>query len=287
LTPKIAENLVKEEVFASLPDEDSAPVKKSHLGFHEAVRLIEGRELDDRMYEAKHSLEERLVASEDREEQATCYFYLLRIILSEHNLIESVRAQQMYRKMLVAFCEVEKMYQKNLKTSRKPARKIVEAQLAAFYKLVDRNLHILEIIYQKKGFIEGYERAYEDKMRFRRRTARFTGNYPLWIALLFMDHASRYGHSFLRWGVTVVIFASFFAFDYWLINHLEGYTAFKNLSAESTFFDYFYFSMVSLTTLGYGDIAPISELARLVAVFQAVSGYIMLGLFLTLIQKKL
>jgi len=44
---------------------------------------------------------------------------------------------------------------------------------------------------------------------------------------------------------------------------------------ESTFF-FFYYSFVTITTLGYGDITPASEIARSIAVLEAVIGQIYL-----------
>jgi hypothetical protein len=41
-------------------------------------------------------------------------------------------------------------------------------------------------------------------------------------------------------------------------------------------FDLWYFSMVTLTTLGYGDIAPISPIAKSLAVVEAVTGQLIL-----------
>lgn len=50
-----------------------------------------------------------------------------------------------------------------------------------------------------------------------------------------------------------------------------------------------YFSIVTWTTLGYGDLKPIDEL-RLVASLEALMGYVymavLIGLFLNLIQVK-
>ena len=44
-----------------------------------------------------------------------------------------------------------------------------------------------------------------------------------------------------------------------------------------------YFSFVTLTTLGYGDIAPVSQFARLLAMLEAVLGQ----LFMVLLVARL
>jgi len=41
-----------------------------------------------------------------------------------------------------------------------------------------------------------------------------------------------------------------------------------------------YFSFVTLTTLGYGDISPVSEYARSFAIVEAISGVVFMGVFI-------
>lgn len=47
-----------------------------------------------------------------------------------------------------------------------------------------------------------------------------------------------------------------------------------------TYVEAFYFSAVTITTLGYGDIAPADRLTRLLAAIQALTGMVLIGLFL-------
>jgi hypothetical protein len=37
-------------------------------------------------------------------------------------------------------------------------------------------------------------------------------------------------------------------------------------------FNAFYFSLITLSTVGYGDVAPVSRVARMLAVMEAISG---------------
>lgn len=50
-----------------------------------------------------------------------------------------------------------------------------------------------------------------------------------------------------------------------------------NTAAETTFQEYVYFSFVTLTTLGYGDILPVHEGARALAYLEAVTGVLYLA----------
>ncbi len=49
---------------------------------------------------------------------------------------------------------------------------------------------------------------------------------------------------------------------------------------SKSFIDYFYYSFVVITTLGFGDITPISKFFRLLTVLEAFLGLITMGLFL-------
>ena len=49
---------------------------------------------------------------------------------------------------------------------------------------------------------------------------------------------------------------------------------------EKSFFECLYFSIVTITTLGYGDISPVGLVGQIVTSFQALSGVVLIGLFL-------
>ncbi len=56
------------------------------------------------------------------------------------------------------------------------------------------------------------------------------------------------------------------------------------------FLDFLYFSVITVTTVGYGDINPITPLAKILVTFQAVMGYlllsIMLGLMISWLERR-
>lgn len=59
---------------------------------------------------------------------------------------------------------------------------------------------------------------------------------------------------------------------FWAIWRLDPCCAFKNLSVTPSFGDFFYFSIVTIATLGYGDITPLSRLAKGLASAEVVLG---------------
>lgn len=59
---------------------------------------------------------------------------------------------------------------------------------------------------------------------------------------------------------------------------------FKGLS--SNFLESLYFSVVTFTTLGYGDVTPCDDLGRILVILEVVIGYITLGSFLFILGQK-
>ena len=70
----------------------------------------------------------------------------------------------------------------------------------------------------------------------------------------------------------------FFALLYWMLAARVPGKHFKGLGMFPRFFDFLYFSMVTQTTVGYGDISPTSRLARGIAMVQLLLVYAGLGL---------
>ena len=55
----------------------------------------------------------------------------------------------------------------------------------------------------------------------------------------------------------------------------------------SDFHDFIYFSFVTMTTLGYGDIIPISSLAKSITILVSISGQLYLAILVAMLVGKL
>ncbi len=97
--------------------------------------------------------------------------------------------------------------------------------------------------------------------------------YWLWWA------TSDCGRSFLRWGSWIVFLAVIFAglFELVALDYGEHRTPLSSL----------YYSVVTLTTLGYGDVVPVSLWAQILAMVEVVLGYVMLGGLLSIFANKM
>ena len=87
------------------------------------------------------------------------------------------------------------------------------------------------------------------------------------------------GRSMTRWCVLIVLQMFFFAWLYTLVGVDYG--------AHPTFLSPLYFSVVTLTTLGFGDIVPASPAAQFIAMIEVCLGYTMLGGLLSIVSNKM
>ncbi|QDV09500.1 Secreted effector protein pipB2 [Planctomycetes bacterium Poly30] len=87
------------------------------------------------------------------------------------------------------------------------------------------------------------------------------------------------GRSVTRWGICSGVLAALFAFAYTQVGIDYGH--------HETALSPLYFSVVTLTTLGFGDAVPATLAAQAIVMCEVVIGYVMLGGLLSLISNKL
>jgi len=87
------------------------------------------------------------------------------------------------------------------------------------------------------------------------------------------------GRSITRWFVCVLLVSCFFASVYVFTNIDYG--------PHQTWISPWYFSVVTLTTLGYGDILPVSVGAKLVVMTEVAIGYLMFGGLISIFANKM
>ena len=96
------------------------------------------------------------------------------------------------------------------------------------------------------------------------------------LEFLLADSTCSYG---TEWKKTVILWLLYviilFPFLYWISNSVK----------VDSIFDYFYFSIVTATTLGYGDLHPIG-IGKVLASIEAVFGTFMWAVFLAVFARK-
>jgi hypothetical protein len=90
------------------------------------------------------------------------------------------------------------------------------------------------------------------------------------------------GNTLIRAVSIYLMIGIAWAFMYYAIEHVDA-GALEPLDADWPWADFAFFSFTTMTTLGYGDMVPVSPLARSLAMLQAVLG----PLYLTILVAKL
>ena len=89
-----------------------------------------------------------------------------------------------------------------------------------------------------------------------------------------------YGYTYL---LLIPIYAIIFYFNPETIATLVKET---NILINRTFIECIYFSTVTITTLGYGDILPINDLGKIIALTESILGITVIGLFLNSLSSN-
>lgn len=97
--------------------------------------------------------------------------------------------------------------------------------------------------------------------------------YQIWKA------TSDCGRSFVRWGFLTAVVAMVFGILYTQVALDYG--------SNQTVLSPLYFSIVTLTTLGYGDVLPASLAAQILVLIEVVVGYVMLGGVLSIFATRM
>jgi hypothetical protein len=101
--------------------------------------------------------------------------------------------------------------------------------------------------------------------------------YGLWRV------SSNYGVSLLRWQVLLFSIATFFGLLYWKFELIR----YSNPAAgQVEGFSHFYFSFITITTLGFGDIIARKGAGEVLVTMEVLIGYMMLGGLMGIFTKK-
>ena len=110
--------------------------------------------------------------------------------------------------------------------------------------------------------------------------------------------SSDYGRSLVLWAFWSLFFAFLFALAYmplptWAPDWMQNWTPrfYQSTGAYSgeplTFWNCFYFSIVTFTTLGFGDVVADNSAARFLVTLEVIFGYMMLGGLISIFSNKL
>lgn len=124
----------------------------------------------------------------------------------------------------------------------------------------------------------------------------FKEQHPFWA--LVWRWSSDYGRSLGLWALWSLLIALSFSFVYmsaptwfpvWLQEAMPQFHQVTGTEANGdlTFWKSFYFSIVTFTTLGFGDVVADNTSARILVTLEVIFGYIMLGGLISIFANKL
>jgi hypothetical protein len=116
----------------------------------------------------------------------------------------------------------------------------------------------------------------QDQARGQQRIAHLKSRHPTLAFLL--RWTCNYGQSLGLWGLWVLGAIFFFA---------GLYAIFPMTIGGHGIFDAVYFSVTTFSTLGLGDIVPRSSLGKLVVMIEVTTGYLMGGLLVAILVRRL
>jgi hypothetical protein len=271
---------------AALPKRSLHPtqndIQKPEITLNEAMNFIHDRKDQKKIREIESFFTKKLRAQKGMLEQECQYlFYLICAKLKKHNFFETPDMQKIRKQFIKKAAELEDHMRSNYKKSEKT--KLDQMQIDAFYKTMEHYFGALEEHYESRHFVDGKEIFQVWKMKFRKRNFQVTGQS--WVLYWLYEKTSMYGTSMGRWFFTSVVTIILFAILFAVIDVFQDDKIIDTFSAGH-WFDYFYYSIVTFTTLGYGDILPITMLQKIAVSIEVIVGYVMLGLFMTLLGKR-
>jgi hypothetical protein len=117
-----------------------------------------------------------------------------------------------------------------------------------------------------------FERERLRKIHFLERRYHLGLLYTIWWLL------AGYGESLTRWVIACIVALTAFA---------TLYARYDLVGPIRHWFDYVYFSIVTFTSLGYGDIHPTGIWGKAAACGEIILGLVMFGLLLTFIGNRM
>ena len=124
----------------------------------------------------------------------------------------------------------------------------------------------------------------------------FKEKHPVWA--LIWRWSSDYGRSLGLWALWSLLIALSFSFVYmpapmwfptWLQETMPQFhqVTVTDSNGDLTFWKSFYFSIVTFTTLGFGDVVAANTSARILVTLEVIFGYVMLGGLISIFANKL
>lgn len=251
----------------------------------EAIRIvIDGSDDTGKYAEAEKLLKARIANIADPESKAATKYYLLRLKLREYSLYETTEQLTLYDDLRSLLFDLEREYWKHY--AKNPNSTLEQSQIKVFYNIALYYFGSLETVYTERHFEDSARRAYEDKMSLRRRFYRMQKHYLRWFGYCVLEITSKYGTSFTHWSLTSICTVALFATLY-AVSDVATIDSARMVGSAQPFYSYLYHSIVTFAGLGTGTMVPILGFHKFLVALEVISGYLMLGMFINVLHRKL
>lgn len=131
---------------------------------------------------------------------------------------------------------------------------------------------------KEAGYFRAQQNDRQRKILLAQRKYSHASQYMLWKI------TSNYGESLGRWIIMCIVVILAFAVAHNGFGTITSGTVSSDKSLR--FFDYIYFSIITFSTLGYGDLHPVGLLGQILACLEVFCGLIMFGLLLSFVGNR-
>lgn len=139
--------------------------------------------------------------------------------------------------------------------------------------------------YTEVGDLDASEKVYLDEQNARYALAKISRSLLDKFALGVWKHSSVYGTSVWRWCGVMILFVLAFGAAYYFL--MEDGQMTLSASVDRSLFTPLFYSLMTTSTLGYGEIVPASLLAQIVLSLNIIFGYVLLGLGIGVIVRHI
>jgi hypothetical protein len=146
--------------------------------------------------------------------------------------------------------------------------------------LIDVNYKKILRLLEERDFSKEYDRLTIEYTKWKAKISKSTPR-KLWY--WFWGLTSNYGTSVVRWILWCLFVISFYTCFYYF-TYLETD---RGLTGVSRIIERFYFSVVTFTTLGFGDILPQTTFGMCLVITEVLFGNLMFWVMMTILGKKI
>ena len=199
--------------------------------------------------------------------------------------------------ILPILINAQKLYLQANKSENALINVLIESELKDHLAIASYYLEVRKLC-EDIGLRDISDKFFVKENIFRKVGYRKTNKWLQYISYKFWEVSSNFGTSAVKWIVLSILISICFGLIYSSLpcpefvpkpiqNILYALNPAILIESHNNKFSPFYFSIVTFTTLGFGDITPLNLSAQIFIVIEVLIGYLMLGGLITIFFRKI